>query len=220
MTENQINLFTIEDLYKLHDKQEPIDFTKKYDPLYFWDNAGDKYFKSFKKANELAKFTPWLVSAIKILKVKTLLDAGCGFARIEPFLLDSGVVEEVTGIDISQKQLDSATKYLEGYEKKDKIKLQKQTIKWSNTPPNSYDCVLSVECIQHMQLSSARYAIRELQKLTRKYAIIVERFVYDREHPFPHLWSHNYPKLVTDMGFKMLEGKVIDNGVIGLVLEK
>lgn len=220
MEGNQVNLFTVKDFFEAQDKNEVVDIKKKYDPLYFWDDYGDKYLKSFKKSQEVSKFAPWLVSVMKGLNIKTLYDAGCGFCRLEPFLLKSGVVEEVTAIDISQKQLDSAEEYLKDFEKRDKITIKKQSIKWSNTPPNSYDCTMSVECMQHLHLPSVRYAVKELEKLTRRYVVIVERFLYDGEHPFPHLWSHNYHKLTTDIGLKILESRFIGNGVVAMVLEK
>ncbi len=218
-TDNK-NLFTIEDVYESQDKNEPIDLTKQYDPLYFWDNCGDKFFKSYKKSQDLNKYIGWLVSRIKSLKVDTLLDAGCGFARIAPFLIDSEAVKEINAIDISQKQLDSAKDYLKNYSKADKIKLEKRSLKWSNVAPYTYDCTMSVECMQHLPLTSVRYAIRQLQKVSKKYVVIVERFLYDGEHPLPHLWSHNYIKLATDIGLKVLEAKFIDAGVIAIVFKK
>ena len=202
------------------DKQVPIDITKKYDPLMFWDDFGDKYFKSFKKPQELGKYVQWLIPTLKTLNIETLYDAGCGFCRLEPFLLDSGVVKNITAVDISQKQLDCVDEYLKDYDKKDKIDIRKQTLKWSKIPADSYDCVMSIECMQHMHLSSVRYAVKEIQKLTKKYAIIIERFVFDGEHPLPYIWSHNYPKLFSDIGMKVLDSKVIGPGLIAMVLEK
>ena len=217
---NQINFFTMKDVWDSIKNTEPIDVRKKYDPLMFWDDFGDRYLKSFKKPQEVSKYTPYLISRLKSLNVETLLDAGCGFCRIEPFLLDSEAVKEITAIDISQKQLDAAEVYLKDYKLADKVHIKHRTIKWSNEPGDQYDCVISIECLQHMHLPSVRYAVKQIQKLTKKYAIIIERFVYTEEHPAPHLWSHDYTSLFTYAGMKVLENKIIDNGVIALVLEK
>jgi len=219
METNQ-KLFTIKDVYKHNDTNEPMDITKEYDPLHFWEDFGEDYLKSFKNQKDITRHVVYITSRLKSLDINTLYDAGCGFARLAPFIIKSDAATEITSIDISQKQLDSANKYLEGFEKRDKIKLMKQSIKWSNTPANSYDCTMSVECLQHMKLSSARYAIRELVKLSKKYIIIVERFVCDGEHPLPNVWSHNYYKLIDELGVKILEYKLIDNGVVGIVLKK
>ena len=214
------NLFTIKDLYGFFDKNEIVDVTKPYDPLHFWEDFGDKYYKGIKKPAEVTKYVPYLVSRMKSLKVDSLYDAGCGFARLVPFLLDAECVKNVTCVDISQKQLDSAKDYLKDYKHMDKITFKKQSIKWSNDPGYSYDCTMSVECMQHLRLPTVRYAIKQLHKLSRKYVVIIERFVFDGEHPFPHLWSHNYFKLASDIGLKILEAKFIDNGVIAMVFKK
>ncbi len=217
---SQSNLFTIADIYAQQDKNEPIDVTKQYDPLHFWEDCGDKFFKSFKKPQELNKYAAWLIARIKSLKVDNLLDAGCGFARLVPFLLDSGVVKTINCIDISQKQLDSAKEYLKDYKLLDRITFEKRSIKWSNVKPYTYDCTMSIECMQHLPLTSVRYAIKQLQAVSKKYVVIIERFMYDGEHPLPHLWSHNYWKLATDIGLKVLESKYIDAGIIAMVFKK
>ena len=242
--ENQINLFTIQDVYDHMEKQQPLDITKKYDPLHFWDNYGDKYYRDHKKYQDFSKHIPWLLQRLKPLKIETLLDAGCGFCRVEPFLLEGGVVKHITAIDISQKQLDAAEEYLKPVEPKREayqndedfakaqekyknflefrknIDIKKQTIKWSKTPDNSYDCTLSIECMQHMHLPTARYAMLQLKKLTKKYAIIIERFVFPGEHPSPHIWSHDYAKIMTDMGMKLRETNIMGNGMVAMVFEK
>jgi len=252
--ENQINFFTVQDIYNHADKQIDIDITKVYDPLHFWEDYGDKYFKGFDKPQEFHKYIAWLLMKLKVLKVDTLYDAGCGFCRVEPFLLEAGVVKDITAVDISQKQLDCAKIYLtptiplkpqfkpeateeerkkadEEFKKTEEdytkaverikhIDIRKQTLKWSTIPPDSYDCTMTVECMQHLPISSVRYAIKELQKLSRKYVIIVERFVFDGEHPVPHLWSHNYAKMMTDIGLKLIEATILGNGMVGMVFKK
>jgi len=242
--ENQVNFFTVQDIYDQQDKQVDLDITKVYDPLHFWEDYGDKYFKGFSKPQEFNKYIPWLLTKLKVLKVDTLYDAGCGFCRVEPYLLESGVVKDITAIDISQKQLDSAKEYLsptlpirvdfktdedfdkamkafdEAVERLKHIDIKKQTIRWSDIPEGSYDCTLSIECMQHLPISSVRYAIKQLQKVAKKYVIVIERFVFDGEHPAPHIWSHNYVKMMTDIGLKLIEGTVLGNGMIAMVYKK
>lgn len=242
--DNQINFFTVQDIYNLTDKGEDLDFTKTYDPLHFWEDFGDKYFKGFDKPQEFMKYIPWLLKKFNVLKVDTLYDAGCGFCRVEPFLLQAKVVKEITAIDISQKQLDCAKDYLtptlplrpsfktdEEYKKAQEehkkaleriehIDIRKQTLKWSTIKPESYDCTMTIEVMQHLPISSVRYAIKELQKLSKKYVIIVERFVFDGEHPTPHIWSHNYAKMMTDIGLKLIEASNLGQGMIGMIFKK
>lgn len=218
--ENEIRYFTIQDIYDEHDKQQKADSTKVYDPLHFWDDYGDKYLKGFKKPQEIARNAPWVIHTLKMLGCKSLLDVGCGFCRLDPLLLDAGVVENITAIDISSKQLGSAHEYLGDYEKKDKITIQKASVKNLPFKDGEFDCVLSSECLQHLHLPSVRYALHHILRVASKYAIIIERFIYDGEHPKPHIWSHNYSKLLYDMGAKVIENQIVGNGIIGIVVKK
>ena len=216
---NQINLFTVQDLYDQVDKGEMINLTKKYDPLHFWEDFGDKYFKSFKKQREVQHYIPFLLERLRILKVKTLLDTGCGWGRVIPFLIDGCDLDSVTGLDFSQKQLNSANDYLKDYPKRDKITFTKGSAKNMKLPTSAFDCVISVELMTHMHLPSVRYVLKNMERVTKKYIILVERFVYDMEHPKLHMWTHNYPKLCFDYGYKVLESSLVGPGVIGMVLE-
>lgn len=218
--ENQIRLFTVQDLWDERDKQTPVDLTKKYDPLHFWDDYGDRYAKGFDKPQEVQRNVAWIVFRMKSLGVESLLDVGCGFGRLEPFLIDGEAVKKITAIDISQKQLDSANKYLENYPQKDKITFVKESIKRTSFEANSFDCILSSECLMHQTYNKANLGIREMQRLTKKYIILVERFVYNGEHLYPHIWSHDYFKLVSNCGLTILENKAIGGGFIGMILKK
>jgi SAM-dependent methyltransferase len=218
--ENQKELFTIDDYLNEVNKIDIIDPTKKYDPLHFWDGFGDLYRKSLKRPQDIRKHSEWVIFKLLKLKVDTILDAGCGFCRLEPFLLDSGAAKEITAIDISQKQLDSSNEYLKDYPKLDKIIRKKLSIKNSKLPSDSFDCALSVECLSHMHLPTVRYALHEMKRIAKKYVVLVERYVFTEEHPQPHIWSHDYVKLCGDMGLKVLEAKMINNGVVGVILKK
>jgi ubiquinone/menaquinone biosynthesis C-methylase UbiE len=218
--ENQINLLTVQDLWDEQDKQVPVDVTKTYDPLHFWEDYGDRYFKSYKRPQDIQKNLAWILHKITSLKCTNLLDVGCGFGRLIPFLIDGKAVSEITAIDFSPKQIASMDEYLKDYPQRDKIKVQCVSVKNTKLPDASFDCVLSSECLQHLPLPSLHYAIREMYRVTRKYVVIVERFVFDGERPQPHIWTHNYSKIVTDNGFKVLESKLIGNGIIGMILKK
>lgn len=223
--ENQIQFFTIQDVWDEQDKQIPIDCTKIYDPLHFWEDYGEKYFNLFSSRDarirlDIQRNVGWLIHKVNLLKIDSVLDAGCGFNRIAPFLLDSNSAKEITGIDISPKQLAQTELYLAEYPKKDKIKTLVASAKHLPFLDDSFDLVISSECLQHIHLPSVQYAIRELRRVSKKYVILIERFVYDGEHPQPHIWSHNYMKLAGDAGYKVLESKLIGNGILGVILKK
>lgn len=218
--ENQNNLFTVQDLYDEQTQQTPVNVTKTYDPLHFWDDFGDRYFKSFSKMTDIQHHIAWIVHRMKSLDIKTVLDVGCSWCRLEPFLLDSGAAEEITAIDISQKQLDSAVEYLKDFPKLDKIKIIKASVRNMPFEREAFDCVLSCECLMHIPPSKVRFAMLKMRDVAKKYVMMVERYVYPGEHPQPHMWSHNYHKLAGETGLIPIESKIIANGIIAMVFKR
>lgn len=247
--------FVVQDVFNEIDKQVSVDVTKEYDPLYFWEDFGDRYYKSFRTPKELSRNVGWLIGRLKSLNISNVLELGCGFGRIAPFLLESEAIKDYTGIDISPKQLASSKAYLssnvdnvqidplvlkdktpeeikilETQEKQNlskkleefskHIKLEKMSTKRTSYAPESFDCVISVDTLGTMPLSSARYALIEARRVSKRFVVLVERYIYPGEHPQPHAWSHDYYDLALNTGFRILENKLIGQGVIGLTLEK
>ena len=86
---------------------------KPYDPFQFWENMGQKWYKTFDKREKFLSNVPWIVDRLKQFKVDNLLDVGTGFARILPFLLDEKVIGSGFGIDISPTILKDAELWLD-----------------------------------------------------------------------------------------------------------
>ena len=227
MTENQGNLFTIEDIWGERDKSVPADPQKTYDPLYFWDNFGENYYKSFGKKEQFQfgldgnNPVSWLIFKLELLKAENILEAGCGFGRLAPFLIDSNAVKEYNGVDFSVKILKFAEAYLKDYpkDKMDRIKFHHASAKRMPFENKSIDVVLSSELLMHMTYTKVDHCLREFRRIAKKNIILIERFVFDGEHPYPHIWSHDLPKLVGDLGFTTLECKFVGNGMIGMILK-
>ena len=218
--ENQVNFFTVQDIWDEQEKGIAIDPTKTYDPLHFWEDYGDKYYKGFKKMQDVQKNLAWILHKLTTLKIDNLLDVGCSFCRLEPFIIDGKGAKEVTGVDISQKQLDCSVEYLKEYPGKDKIKVVNASVKRLPFESNSFDCVLTHEMLMHMHPGKIWLALRELSRVSKKYIMLIERFVYLGEHPQPHIWTHDYHKLAGDSALTILESKLIGNGEVGIILRK
>ena len=89
----------------------PLD--KTYDCAKFWNEFGDEYFKAFVNQQQLQANTGWLIDRLKSIGgIATLLDVGCGFGRLLPFLLEAGVVKSCVGIDISEGIIATSKDYL------------------------------------------------------------------------------------------------------------
>lgn len=225
MAENQINFFTIEDVWNEKDKSLPADCTKIYDPQLFWDNFGDRYYKSHEKREHMQfglngnNPVAWLIFKLESLKIDTLLEPGCGFARLAPFILDANAAKEYYGVDFSEKILSCSETYLKDYSKREKIHLQYSSAKKMPFPDKSMDVVMCSELLTHMTFAKANICIREFARIAKKYVIVLERFVYDGEHPYPYIWSHNLIELFKNSGLTILESKMIGNGIMASILE-
>lgn len=221
--ENQINFFTIQDIFNERDKNEPIDPTKVYDPLHFWEDYGENYFKSFEKREQFQfglngnNPVAWLAFKLKSLNAEKVLEAGCGFGRLAPFIIDAEAAKEYVGVDFSSKILKCHEAYLKNYVHMDKVSFKEASAKRMPFPNKSFDVVLCSELLMHMTRTKADHCLREFRRLSKKYIIIVERYVYQKEHPYPHIWSHNLPDLIDNLGFIVLESKLVGNGMIGVI---
>ena len=227
---NQQSFFMVEDIWNEKDKQEPINPSKIYDPQKFWDGYGERYFKAHTKRehfqNGLGENNPvaWLIFKMKALNISTVLEAGCGFGRLAPFIIDGDGAKEYYGVDFSEKILDCHKKYMptegeKSYAHVDHVHLQKASAKRMPFSNASMDCVMSCELLQHMTRTKADHTLREMKRISRKYVIAIERFVFEGERPQPHLWSHNIPSIASNMGLKVIESKVIGNGTIATICE-
>jgi len=225
MEENQKNLFTIEDVWAERDNNQPSDPKKKYDPQYFWDNYGERYFKSFDKREKfqfgLTGQNPvaWLIFKLEKLQPGSILEAGCGFARLAPFLIDANIVSEYWGIDFSDKIMKSSEDYLRDYAKKDRVHLQNASAKKMPFSNQSFDIVMTNELLMHMSSTKVDHCLREFRRIARKYIVLVERFVYPGEKPYPHIMSHDLMGLCGNVGLTVLESKLIGSGQIAIILK-
>ena len=111
--ESQSDYFLKSDIKKVNEaggKGMPI--LKVYDPKRFWDDVGEDFYKAFNSQAQLQMNSLWMSDRLKQLGVATLLEVGCGFGRILPFLLESGAIKSAVGIDISDKIVANSKDYL------------------------------------------------------------------------------------------------------------
>lgn len=84
----------------------------------------------------------------------------------------------------------------------------------------SYDCVISSEVIQHINPEDAMNACRELVRISKRAIILAERWAFPGEHSEPHIWSHDYSRIFTDLGLEILQVTTIAQGLQGVVVRK
>lgn len=244
-TKSENNLFTYKDIFAEADKNIPIDPTKRYDPLYFWEDLGDKYLRNFKSQKEMQVNAGWIIFKMRSLKIENVLEVGCSFGRLAPYLLMGEACKEYRGIDFSENQIKVSDIYLGISENKntdkpiaeeeikankewlENFKSRKEKIKLSicdarnlSFLDGSFDCVLTHEFFTHLPDGDVEKCIKEILRTSKKYFICVERFVYSGEKPAPHLFSHDLTRIFRNFGANILESHFISNGVVGIVGEK
>lgn len=239
---------------------------KKYDPLIFWDGIGERWYQSFNRREKLASSVAWIIDRLKTLKVNNVLEVGCGFGRLAPFLLDGGAINEVHGVDISPKVLSSSIEYLTPnthYQDdiakmkiimsdanlpksiKDAVKplLEKELGKTPHgkaTPPdfrdkihlsvddardlgfedNSFDCVLTCEMLQHLSKEDVLLAAKQIQRVSKDWIVLIERWQFPNEHSEPHIWSHDISKIFSEIGCQVLQATTVQPGLQGVICRK
>ena len=249
-----------------------MDSTKAYNPKEFWDSMGEKFYRAFDKTEKCSFGVDFFVDRLKIMQpIESVLEVGCGFGRVAPFILQAGVASSYKGIDISESILKCSEQYLEPVIKETKdidaisafmsngalseeskrliaedvnkiIKsLESKASEKSKKPVDfrdkisvglgdvrnlseieseSFDCVISNETIQHLNPTEAIEACGEVVRVSKKYAILLERWAFPGEHSEPHIWSHNYSEIFNDLGVEVLQVTTIAQGLQGVVVRK
>ena len=265
--------FTYDDLQAVIKRGgKGIPINKPYCPKEFWESMGEKFYRAFDKPEKCSFGVEFFLDRIKQFQpVASLLDVGCGFGRIGPFLLQANVIEKYTGIDISNKILKCADEYLDPSVKEDtdakqiegffsngqlsletkslvsdgvkslietikskakekssknkvdyreKITLLDGDARGLKLESESFDCVISNECLQHLSPDDAIKACRELARVSKNSIILLERWAFPGEHAEPHIWSHNYSEIFNNLGLDVLQITTIVQGLQGVVVRK
>ena len=215
---SQKSVFLLQDIVDNKDKGTFLDITKRYVGLDFWESSAEYFYKSHQKKNQYQQNVGWLLQKLNVLKPKTILDLGCGFGRLLPFMYDGmgEKPEKIIGADFCQKMIEYSKDYLKDYEHKDKLKVvmvDGRSIPYKN---DEFDCVVTDALFSHLKFSDAQKVANEIGRVTSKYVVTMERYIFDGEHPEPHVYSWDINKFFR---FRVLERKAIGPGIVGTVLE-
>lgn len=214
------SVFLLQDLLDLKDKAQAIDFTKEYRALEFWESASDYYSQLYNKKEMFYQNVAWLLQKLETVSPKSILDVGCGFGRLEPFIMD-GLKDKapatITGVDFCQRMIELSNEYLKAYPQREKVKILMMDAKALPYKDGEFDCVVISELFTHMKFNDAQKAANEIKRVAGRYIFTIERYVFDGEHPEPHVFSWDINKFFR---LKVLERKIINNGIVGTVLEK
>ena len=91
-------------------REIPIDIG--YDPKLFWEALGKDYIGTFDHPAKIQANVAWIIDRLKVLKPDSVLEVGCGFARLAPFIVEAGIVDKYNGVDIAPSIMNTSEHYL------------------------------------------------------------------------------------------------------------
>jgi len=220
MGEGKKSVFTFDDVMAVKDKSVSLDITKQYSALDFWESSAEYFCKSHAKREQFQANVGWLLQKLELLKPKSILDVGCGFGRTMTFVHDGlkeNAPETVVGVDFCQKMIEFASEYLKEYPHKEKIKIAMVDARSLPYKDDQFELLYTDSLFTHLKFSDAQKVANEMKRVANKYIITIERFVFDGEHPEPHVFSWDINKFFR---LRVLERKFIGQGIVGTVLAK
>ena len=118
---------------------------------FFWGNMQNHYARSLEK---------------EVVRYKSLLDVGCG--AYSPIKLFSNKMEYVVGVDIFEPSIEKsrAARIHNDYKNVNVLELDK------HFEPNSFDCVISSDLIEHLTKDDGNKLITMMEKIASKKVVI------------------------------------------------
>lgn len=109
-------------------------------------------------------FYNYLVSAIKDLEIKSILDVGCGEGFTLDKLSEEGIGKKLEGVDFLKTAIDL------GKKAHPKLTLKQGNIYDLEYKNNSFDLVMATEVLEHLE--DPLKGLKELIRVSKKYLLL------------------------------------------------
>ena len=100
------------------------------------------------------------------------------------------------------------------------IKIEEGDVRKLQFESESFDCVFSFECLQHLKEEDVEQALMEMIRVSKRLIILCERWAFPGERFEPHYFSHNYVDRLKQLGVDILQVSAIGSGLQGVVAKK
>src|SRR6266850_599561 len=131
------------------------------------------------------------------MRMRRVLEIGCGFGRITKLLADTWPSGDITALDLSPAQLANARRYCGG---NPRVCFEQYDFYSGHPfPGGDYDTVVAIEVFLH-------HPPEFLTRLLKRLAGVAQHIVnidWSESWPWPlpeHVWVHDYPKLFEEAG--------------------
>lgn len=81
----------------------------------------------------------------------------------------------------------------------------------------SFDCVMSFECLQHLSTEDMEQAVLEMTRVSKKVIICAERWAFPGERFEPHYFSHNLADEFRKLGLEVAQVSALGAGLQGVI---
>lgn len=131
-----------------------------------WENVDSARISSYIDSFDLGEDS--LISFLRQNKFKTVCDAGCGCGIYSLKLAANGF--SVSGFDLSEGAIKLARALIE--ERGCRAELKTANVIDTDYPDCRFDCVVSRDVLDHMKISEATKAVKELLRITKPSGIV------------------------------------------------
>lgn len=100
------------------------------------------------------------------------------------------------------------------------ITIQEGDIRKIPFDSESFDCVFSFECMQHLEDDDIDQALMEMVRVSKRVIMFCERWAFPGERFEPHYFSHNYVDRLKALGLKIVQVSAIGSGLQGVIALK
>lgn len=222
MTEEPFTPYNLSETYSHRIKEN---YTGYYEPESFWAEMGKYYLKTFisnskeesdtkdedefklnSKGSRLELNAQQLIARLRALNPIKILEVGCGFGRLIPFIIGNvPSVEELIGVEFSSTMIENSKLYLKHYDTQGKTKIIQGDARDLPFEGKHFDTTYTHVCLTHIPPKYIDKVTREISRVTKKWIVHIERFAYLYEHPNPHRWSHMIIPHYLNLGWKVHE---------------
>ena len=143
---------------------------KNYKPRKFWNAmVGIEYYNKFPPIGE--RYENIILEKIENIKPTTIIDIGCGYGRYLKYINNHFSDIELTGVDISYKQIEQATEYCKFNPNIKLMVIDGKTLPLKN---KSFDLTITLGCLSAIPYNRIAAFYKEIKRVTSTFGLFLE----------------------------------------------
>lgn len=161
----------------------------RYDPVAYWRKRGRTFEAEARGHTDWGGENEPLMALLRTLRFGSVLEVGCGFGRVAELILAERPEVRYTGLDVSQRLVESARRRLP---RQEFIRADLATYR----TPWTWDLVLSVLCLGHILPNDVAGVVARMRGWAARDLVIVEWDETGKATDYQ--FAHDYRDLLPD----------------------